>query len=72
MNPTADGWRIQAPLQQPILASHPFEPRYSDARMLDPIWLDGRLVGSVTSGAYDHHVKQSLALAYVLGHGQPR
>ena len=37
----------------------------ADARMLDPIWLDGRLVGSVTSGAYGHHVKQSLALAYV-------
>jgi len=31
----------------------------------DPIWLDGSLVGFVTSGAYGHHVGMSLALAYV-------
>ena len=31
----------------------------------DGIWLDGRLVGFVTSGAYGHHVGKSLALAYV-------
>ncbi len=31
----------------------------------DGIWLDGRLVGFVTSGAYGHHVGMSLALAYV-------
>jgi len=37
----------------------------ADARMLDPVWLDGRLVGSVTSGSYGHHVQQSLALAYL-------
>ena len=37
----------------------------ADARMLDPVWHRGKLVGSVTSGAYGHHVKQSLALAYI-------
>jgi len=31
----------------------------------DGIWLGGRLVGSVTSGAFGHHVGASLALAYV-------
>jgi dimethylglycine dehydrogenase len=31
----------------------------------DSIWLDERLVGFVTSGAYGHHVGMSLALAYV-------
>ncbi len=29
------------------------------------MWLDGTLVGFTTSGAYGHHVGQSLALAYV-------
>jgi dimethylglycine dehydrogenase len=31
----------------------------------DGIWLGERLVGSVTSGAYGHHVGASLALAYI-------
>ena len=31
----------------------------------DGIWLGDRLVGSVTSGAFGHHVGASLALAYV-------
>jgi dimethylglycine dehydrogenase len=37
----------------------------ADAARDDGIWLDGRLVGVVTSGAYGHHVELSLALAYV-------
>ena len=37
----------------------------ADASKEDGIWLDGRLVGAVTSGAYGHHVGASLALAYV-------
>jgi dimethylglycine dehydrogenase len=37
----------------------------ADASMDEGIWLDGRRVGVVTSGAYGHHVKKSLALAYV-------
>ena len=31
----------------------------------EPVCRDGRRVGYVTSGAYGHHVRQSLALAYV-------
>jgi len=37
----------------------------ADASREDGIWLDGRLVGVVTSGAYGHHVGASLALAYL-------
>jgi dimethylglycine dehydrogenase len=37
----------------------------TDAAQDDGVWLDGRLVGVVTSGAYGHHVGMSLALAYV-------
>ncbi len=37
----------------------------ADAAREDGVWLDGRLVGTVTSGAYGHHVGASLALAFV-------
>jgi dimethylglycine dehydrogenase len=37
----------------------------ADAARDDGIWIDDRLVGEVTSGAYGHHVGMSLALAYV-------
>jgi len=37
----------------------------ADASRDDGIWLDGRLVGLVTSGAYGHSVGASLALGYV-------
>jgi dimethylglycine dehydrogenase len=37
----------------------------ADAAGDEGVWLDGDLVGFTTSGAYGHHVKQSLALAYV-------
>jgi dimethylglycine dehydrogenase len=37
----------------------------ADALGDEPIWHDGRVVGWVTSGAYGHRVKQSLALGYV-------
>ncbi len=37
----------------------------ADASMDQPIWIEERCVGSVTSGAYGHHVGESLALAYV-------
>ena len=37
----------------------------AEAAADDPIWLDDRLAGFVTSGAYGHHVGKSLALAYV-------
>ncbi len=31
----------------------------------EPVWHDGKVVGWVTSGGYAHHVKRSLALAYI-------
>ncbi len=37
----------------------------ADVTGFEPIWVGGQRVGFVTSGAYGHHVKQSLALAYV-------
>jgi dimethylglycine dehydrogenase len=37
----------------------------ADATGFEPVWSGGRRAGFVTSGAYGHHVKQSLALAYV-------
>jgi dimethylglycine dehydrogenase len=37
----------------------------ADASADEGIWVDGRLVGFVTSGAYGHHVGASLALGYV-------
>jgi dimethylglycine dehydrogenase len=37
----------------------------ADAAQDDGVWAGDRLVGSVTSGAYGHHVGLSLALAYV-------
>ncbi len=39
--------------------------RDADAAKDDGIWIDSRLVGFVTSGAYGHHVGKSLALAYL-------
>ncbi|MEZ5831781.1 MAG: FAD-dependent oxidoreductase [Dongiaceae bacterium] len=37
----------------------------ADASGFEPVKRNGKLVGFVTSGAYGHHVGQSLALAYV-------
>ncbi len=37
----------------------------ADASGDEGIWLQGRRVGFVTSGSYGHHVRKSLALAYV-------
>jgi dimethylglycine dehydrogenase len=37
----------------------------ADASADDAIWIGDRRVGFVTSGAYGHHVRKSLALAYV-------
>jgi dimethylglycine dehydrogenase len=37
----------------------------ADASGFEPVKCRGKLVGFVTSGAYGHHVQQSLALAYV-------
>jgi dimethylglycine dehydrogenase len=37
----------------------------ADVTGFEPVWADGQRVGFVTSGCYGHHVKMSLALAYL-------
>jgi dimethylglycine dehydrogenase len=37
----------------------------ADATGYEPIWIDGRRVGYVTSGGYGYHVGKSLALALI-------
>ncbi len=39
--------------------------RDADAIGDEPIWHDGKVVGWVTSGAYGHRVRSSIALGYV-------
>jgi dimethylglycine dehydrogenase len=41
------------------------DSREADATGYEPVYLADRRIGYVTSGAYGHHVQQSLALAYV-------
>ena len=55
--------REQGPAQR--LALLEVDSADADASMDEGVWLDGRLAGIVTSGAYGHHVGMSLALAYV-------
>ena len=38
----------------------------------EPIWLNGSVVGWVTSGGYGHHVEQSLAQGYIPAEHLPR
>ena len=37
----------------------------SDVMGDEPIWVDGKVVGWVTSGGYGHFVQQSLAQGYI-------
>jgi dimethylglycine dehydrogenase len=55
--------RDAAPVRRLTLLS--IESPDADASGDEGVWLDGDLVGFTTSGAYGHHVGQSLALAYV-------
>jgi dimethylglycine dehydrogenase len=48
-----------------VLVTLAIDATDADASGFEPVKLDGRLVGYTTSGAYGHHVGQSLALAYV-------
>ena len=41
------------------------EAKQADAIGDEPLWLDGEVVGWVTSGGYAHHSKASVALGYV-------
>jgi dimethylglycine dehydrogenase len=55
--------RAQGPGQRLVLLS--IDAVDADVTGFEPIWVGGRKVGFVTSGCYGHHVRQSLALAYV-------
>jgi dimethylglycine dehydrogenase len=48
-----------------VLVTLSIEAIDADASGFEPVKCDGRLVGYTTSGAYGHHVGQSLAMAYV-------
>ncbi len=48
-----------------VLVTLAIDATDADASGFEPVKLHGRLVGYTTSGAYGHHVGQSLALAYV-------
>jgi dimethylglycine dehydrogenase len=55
--------RDSGPTQRLVLLA--IEASDADATGYEPVWIGARRVGFVTSGAYGHHVRQSLALAYV-------
>ena len=46
-------------------SSSPTRTQPADVIGDEPIWHDGAVVGWVTSGAYGHHVEESIALGYV-------
>jgi dimethylglycine dehydrogenase len=48
-----------------VLVTLRIDAEDADAAGFEPVKHNGKLVGFVTSGAYGHHVGQSLALAYV-------
>jgi dimethylglycine dehydrogenase len=55
--------RDTGPTQRLVLLA--IDAANADATGFEPVWADGTRVGFVTSGCYGHHVRQSLALAYV-------
>ncbi|WP_200841102.1 GcvT family protein, partial [Geminicoccus flavidas] len=58
-----------------LLATLEIDAVNADASGFEPVWLDGRLVGQVTSGAFGHCCGKSLALTYLdsalVTEGQP-
>ena len=55
--------RDRGPAQRLVLLA--VDALDADVTGYEPVHQEGRRVGYVTSGAYGHHVRQSLALAYV-------
>ena len=55
--------RVTGPGQRLVLIA--VEARDADVSGFEPVWSGGQRIGFVTSGAYGHHVGQSLGLAYV-------
>jgi len=58
--------RDNGPVSQLVLLSLDSEGR--DATGFEPVYVDDRKVGFVTSGGYGHRTDQSLALAYIDSH----
>ncbi|OQP86746.1 glycine cleavage system protein T [Rhizobium rhizosphaerae] len=48
-----------------VLATLAVEAGDADASGYEPVWKDGRLVGTVTSGGYGHTIGKSLAMALI-------
>ena len=55
--------RARGPAQRLVLLS--IDSNDADVTGYEPVRSGGSIVGFVTSGAYGHHVRQSLALAYI-------
>jgi dimethylglycine dehydrogenase len=55
--------RARGPAQRLVLLS--IDSPDADVTGYEPVRADDRVAGFVTSGAYGHHVRQSLALAYI-------
>ena len=55
--------RARGPAQRLVLLA--VDSKDADVTGYEPVRSDDRVVGFVTSGAYGHHVGQSLALAYI-------
>jgi len=55
--------RARGPTQRLVLLA--VDSPDADVTGFEPVLHDGKVIGFVTSGAYGHHVRQSLALAYV-------
>ncbi len=55
--------RQRGPAQRLVLLA--VESADADVTGYEPVSCDGKPVGFITSGAYGHHVRQSLALAYL-------
>ena len=55
--------RKRGPAQRLVLLA--VESPDADVTGFEPVFCDGKPIGFVTSGAYGHHVRLSLALAYV-------
>jgi dimethylglycine dehydrogenase len=55
--------REEGPKQRLVLLE--VDADHADAMGDEPVWHNAEVVGFVTSGSYGHHVKKSLALAYI-------
>lgn len=57
--------KAAGPMRRRLVQLRMVEPDAPLVYHQEPIWADGRLVGSITSGAYGHRVRASLGMGYV-------